>query len=124
MDFDSNHLILAGIALIVIILIRTLIAASKEINSSDKFPSSSNDKKDKKNGERSPWDEKWVNAFRNCGFRYFFIVFITIPLKIYHFTLFNSGVSIVVGILALLWFFYSVSSWVTAGFRRRSLKKS
>ena len=54
----------------------------------------------------------------------FFIVFITIPLKIYHFTLFNSGVSIVVGILALLWFFYSVSSWVTAGFRRRSLKKS
>ena len=57
MDFDSNHLILAGVALIVIILIRTLIAASKEINSSDKFPSSSNykkDKKDKKDSERFP----------------------------------------------------------------------
>ena len=54
MDFDSNHLILAGVALIVIILIRTLIAASKEINSSGKFPSSSNYKKDKKDSERSP----------------------------------------------------------------------
>ena len=52
MDFDSNHLILAGVALIVIILIRTLIAASKEINSSDKFPISKNYEEDKgENGD-------------------------------------------------------------------------
>ena len=54
MDFDSNHLILAGIALIVIILIRTLIAASKEINSSDKFPSSNNYKEKTKDNDGFP----------------------------------------------------------------------
>ena len=71
MDFNSNDLVLAGVVLIVIILIRTLILASKEINSSNKFPSSSNYEEDKKDNEGSPWDENWIDAFRNCGFSIF-----------------------------------------------------
>ena len=51
MGLTSNDLVLAVVALIVIILIRTLILASKEINSFDKFPSSSNYKDDKKDNE-------------------------------------------------------------------------
>ena len=51
----------------------------------------------------------------------FFIVFITIPLKIYHFTLFNSGVSAVVAILALVWIVYSVLSWIAEGFLHKNL---
>ena len=51
----------------------------------------------------------------------FFIVFITIPLKIYHFTLFNSGVSVVVATLALVWIIYSALSWIAEGFRHRNL---
>ena len=38
MDLNSNHLILAVVAVVIVMLIRTLIRAGKEINSSDKFP--------------------------------------------------------------------------------------
>ena len=38
MDFDSNHFVLALVTVVIIILIRTLIRAGKEINSSEKFP--------------------------------------------------------------------------------------
>ena len=38
MDFDSSHLVLAVVAIVIITLIRTLIRAGKEINSSEKFP--------------------------------------------------------------------------------------
>ncbi len=41
-------------------------------------------------------------------------------LKIRHFTPFNSGVSIVIGLLALGWLGYSVVAWVAAGFRDKS----
>ena len=54
MDFNSNDLVLAGVVLIVIILIRTLILASKEINSSDKFPSSNNYKEKTKDNDGFP----------------------------------------------------------------------
>ena len=40
MDFDSNHIVLAVVAVVIFVLIRTLIRASKAINSSDKFPTS------------------------------------------------------------------------------------
>ena len=40
MDFDSNDLVLALVVVVVFVLVRTLIRASKEINSSDKFPTS------------------------------------------------------------------------------------
>ena len=53
MDFDSNHLVLAVVAVVIITLIRTLILAGKEINSSDKFPTSKNRKNSKKD-EESP----------------------------------------------------------------------
>ncbi len=36
-DFDSSHLVLAVVAVVIIMLIRTLICAGKEINSSDKI---------------------------------------------------------------------------------------
>ena len=71
MDFDSNHLILAGVALIMIILIRTLIAASKEINSSDKFPISNNCEENKGDNENSPWVKNRFNPIRHCGFSVF-----------------------------------------------------
>ena len=53
MDFDSNHLVLAVVAVVIFVLIRTLIRASKEINSSDKFPTSKKhqDSKDSERGD-------------------------------------------------------------------------
>jgi hypothetical protein len=51
MDFDSNHLVLAVVAVVIFVLIRTLIRASKEINSSYKFPTSKN-RQDSKDSER------------------------------------------------------------------------
>ena len=53
MDFNSNHLILAVVAVIIVMLIRTLIRAGKEINSSDKFPTSKNRQNSKKDDENS-----------------------------------------------------------------------
>ena len=53
MDFSSNDLILAVIVLVVIVLVRTLFKASKEINSSDKFPTSGSSQEDKKDDESS-----------------------------------------------------------------------
>ena len=51
MDFDSNHLVLAVVAVVIFVLIRTLIRASKAINSSDKIPTSKN-RQDSKDSER------------------------------------------------------------------------
>ena len=51
MDFDSSHLVLAVVAAVIITLIRTLIRAGKEINSSDKFPTSKN-RQDSKDSEK------------------------------------------------------------------------
>jgi len=51
MDFDSNYLVLAVVAVVILVLIRTLIRAGKEINSSDKFPTSKN-RQDSKDSER------------------------------------------------------------------------
>ena len=51
MDFDSSHLVLAVVAVVIITLIRTLIRAGKEINSSDKFPTSKNRQNSKKDDE-------------------------------------------------------------------------
>ena len=53
MDFDSSHLVLAVVAILIITLIRTLIRAGKEINSSDKFPTSKKRQKSKKNDNNS-----------------------------------------------------------------------
>ena len=53
MDFDSNNLVLALVAVVIFVLIRTLIRAGKEINSSDKFPISKNRPDDKKRDENS-----------------------------------------------------------------------
>jgi hypothetical protein len=50
-DFDTSHLVLAVVAVVIIMLIRTLICAGKEINSSDKFPTSKNRQNNKKNNE-------------------------------------------------------------------------
>ena len=46
------------------------------------------------------------------------IAFMVFPLQIYYFTLFNSGVSVVIAILVLVWVGYSVSVWVSEGFRK------
>ena len=51
MDFDSNHLVLVVVAVVIFALIRTLVCACKEINSSDKFPTSKN-RQDSKGSER------------------------------------------------------------------------
>jgi len=51
MDFDSNHLVLVVVAVVIFALIRTLVCAGKEINSSDKFPTSKN-RQDSKDSER------------------------------------------------------------------------
>tara|TARA_B100000959_G_scaffold2032_1_gene2246 strand:+ start:7750 stop:7998 length:249 start_codon:yes stop_codon:yes gene_type:complete len=51
MDFASNDLILVVIAMVVIVLARTLIKASSEINSSDKFPTPSKGQEDKPEDE-------------------------------------------------------------------------
>jgi len=53
MDFDSNYLVLVVVAVAFFVLIRTLIRAGKEINSSDKFPTSKNRQDDKKNDKNS-----------------------------------------------------------------------
>ena len=53
MDFDSNHLVLAVVAVVIIMLISTLIRAGKEINSSGKFPTSKNRQNSKKDDEDS-----------------------------------------------------------------------
>ena len=53
MDFDSNHFVLALVTVVIIMLIRTLIRAGKEINSSDKFPTSKNRQNSKKNDKNS-----------------------------------------------------------------------
>ena len=50
------------------------------------------------------------------------LISLMVPLlKIYHFTLFNSGVSAVVAILALVWIVYSVLSWIAEGFLHKNL---
>ena len=54
MDFTSNDFVLAVTAVIVVVLIRTLILASKEINSSDKFPNSNNCEENKRDNENPP----------------------------------------------------------------------
>ena len=53
MDFTSNDFILVLVAVIVVILIRTLILASKEINSSEKFPTLNNCEENKENKENN-----------------------------------------------------------------------
>ena len=53
MDFDSNDLVLALVVVVIFVLVRTLIRASKEINSSDKFPTSKNRQDDEKNDNNS-----------------------------------------------------------------------
>ena len=53
MDLDSNHLVLAVVVVVVIALIRTLIFAGKEINSSDRFPTSKNPKDGKRDDDNS-----------------------------------------------------------------------
>jgi Ca2+/Na+ antiporter len=53
MNFDSNYLVLAVVVVVIIMLIRTLIKASKEINSSDKFPTSKNPRDSKNDHENS-----------------------------------------------------------------------
>ena len=53
MDFDSSDLVLVLVAVVIIMLIRTLIRAGKEINSSNKFPPSKNRQNSKKDDENS-----------------------------------------------------------------------
>ncbi len=38
-------------------------------------------------------------------------------LKIHHFSPFNSGVSSVIGLIALAWIVYSIVVWVADGFK-------
>ena len=48
------------------------------------------------------------------------VLSVVLPLlQIRHFTPFNSGVSTVIGLLALGWLVYSVVAWVAAGFRNK-----
>ena len=53
MDFDSSHLVLAVVAVVIFALVRMLIRAGKEINSSDKFPTSKNRQNSQKDDENS-----------------------------------------------------------------------
>ena len=53
MDFDSNDFILVLVVLVIAILLRTLFRASKEINSSDKFPTSKNRQDSKKDDDNA-----------------------------------------------------------------------
>ena len=71
MDFTSNDFVLAVTAVIVVVLIRTLILASKEINSSDKFPNSNNCEENKEDNENLPWAKSRFNPFGYCGFSLF-----------------------------------------------------
>ena len=52
-DLDSNNLVLALVLVVVIALIRTLIFAGKEINSSDRFPTSKKSQGRKKDEDDS-----------------------------------------------------------------------
>ena len=45
-----------------------------------------------------------------------FLGWVILPLNIYNFAPFNSGVSTVIGILALLWLVYTVGTWIMEGF--------
>ncbi len=45
-------------------------------------------------------------------------------LKIHRFTPFNSGVSVVIALLALGWLGYTVFVWVAAGFERSGGRRS
>lgn len=46
------------------------------------------------------------------------IIGLLIPsLKIHHFSPFNSGVSTIIGLVALLWLVYWIISWVSRGFK-------
>ena len=46
------------------------------------------------------------------------IIGLLIPfLKIHHFSPFNSGVSTVIGVIALAWIIYSIVLWVAEGFK-------
>ncbi len=45
------------------------------------------------------------------------IGFILPSLKIYQFTPFNSGVSIIIGLSAAVWMVYSIFTWVVEGFK-------
>ena len=47
-----------------------------------------------------------------------FLGWVLFPLEIYHFTPFNSGISSVIAVLALLWFVYAVGTWIVEGFKR------
>jgi len=48
------------------------------------------------------------------------IIGLTIPfLQIHHFSPFNSGVSTVIGVIALIWLAYWVISWISDGFTSR-----
>ena len=58
MDFDSNYLVLTVVAVVILVLIRTLIRAGKEINSSDKFPISKNRQDSKRDDENSL--QNWI----------------------------------------------------------------
>jgi len=44
------------------------------------------------------------------------IGFIIPFLQIFHFSQFNSGVSTVIGVIALVWLVYWIISWVSEGF--------
>ena len=46
-----------------------------------------------------------------------FLGWVILPLNIYNFAPFNSGVSTVIGILALLWLVYTVGTWIMEGFK-------
>jgi len=43
------------------------------------------------------------------------IIFISLPLKIYHSTFYNSGVSVVIVVLVLVWVIYLVLGWIAGG---------
>ena len=45
------------------------------------------------------------------------IGWVVFPLKIHHFTPFNSGVSIVIAIFAVIWLIYSIAIWIGEGFK-------
>ena len=47
-----------------------------------------------------------------------FLGWVILPLNIYNFAPFNSGVSTVIGILALLWLVYTVGTWIMEGFKK------
>lgn len=48
------------------------------------------------------------------------IIGFTVPfLKIYHFSQFNSGVSTVIGVIALIWLAFWIISWISEGFASR-----